>query len=138
MKETVKNVVKFTADARKGVQSMVDAYKDMREVNSRKDLPPDKTGVDKFFHARANFEAAEHGPGGKFAAKVISDSRELVNMAQGMFSKEARKDSAADQEANKHGRNGGDPNVYKPKWLPAEYWEHLKQEKQEEKQAVHP
>lgn len=30
-------------------------------------------------------------------------------------------DSAADQIANRWGRNGGDPNVYRPKGLPKRY-----------------
>ncbi len=31
-------------------------------------------------------------------------------------------DSEADQRANRWGRNGGDPNIYRPKGLPNKYW----------------
>ncbi len=31
-------------------------------------------------------------------------------------------DSEADQRANRWGRNGGDPNLYRPKCLPTNYW----------------
>ncbi|XP_041074052.1 serum amyloid A isoform X2 [Polyodon spathula] len=74
-------------------------------------------GADKYFHARGNFEAAQRGPGGKWAAEVISDAREAWQSFQGR----GHKDTAADQEANRHGRNGGDPNHYRPAGLPEKY-----------------
>ena len=39
------------------------AYSDMREANYK--------NSDKYFHARGNRDAAERGPGGVWAAKVI-------------------------------------------------------------------
>ena len=39
------------------------AYSDMREANYK--------GADKYFHARGNYDAAQRGPGGAWAAKVI-------------------------------------------------------------------
>ena len=39
------------------------AYSDMREANYK--------GADKYFHARGNADAAQRGPGGAWAAKVI-------------------------------------------------------------------
>ena len=30
-------------------------------------------------------------------------------------------DSAKDQEANRHGQNGGDPNKYRTKYFPGKY-----------------
>lgn len=42
---------------------MFRAYRDMRKANWRES--------DKYFHARGNYDAAEKGPGGKWAAKVI-------------------------------------------------------------------
>ena len=39
------------------------AYRDMKEANYK--------GADKYFHARGNYDAAQRGPGGVWAAKVI-------------------------------------------------------------------
>lgn len=44
---------------------MFSAYKDMREANWK------EPGTDKYFHARGNYDAAQRGPGGKWAAEVI-------------------------------------------------------------------
>uniref|UniRef100_S4RZ41 Serum amyloid A protein n=1 Tax=Petromyzon marinus TaxID=7757 RepID=S4RZ41_PETMA len=94
----------FFSEAVGGTRDMVRAYQDMKEANY--------IGADKYFHARGNYQAAQRGPGGRFAAAVISNAREILRPG---------KDSAADQEANRHGRNGGDPNVYRPKGLPGKY-----------------
>lgn len=47
-----------------------------------------------------------------------SDARELV---QTKSSGHGASDSAADQAANRWGRNGGDPNRYRPRGLPERY-----------------
>uniref|UniRef100_A0A8C0HK08 Serum amyloid A protein n=1 Tax=Chelonoidis abingdonii TaxID=106734 RepID=A0A8C0HK08_CHEAB len=44
------------------------AYSDMREANYK--------NADKYFHARGNYDAAQRGPGGKWAAEVISGGRQ--------------------------------------------------------------
>uniref|UniRef100_A0A3Q4BPI2 Serum amyloid A protein n=1 Tax=Mola mola TaxID=94237 RepID=A0A3Q4BPI2_MOLML len=85
------------------------AYRDMREANWK--------NSDKYFHARGNYDAANRGPGGRWAAKVISDAREFIPSRSG----HGASDSAADQAANRWGRNGGDPNVYRPPGLPKKY-----------------
>lgn len=36
-------------------------------------------------------------------------------------------DSAADQKANHWGRNGGDPNRFRPQGLPKNYWTYKKE-----------
>ncbi|XP_060603361.1 serum amyloid A-1 protein-like [Ruditapes philippinarum] len=88
---------------------MYRAYSDMKES--------DWKYSDKYFHARGNYDAAQHGTGGRHAAKVISDAREVY----GFFFGDSPADRAADQEANEHGRNGGDPNKYRPRGLPKKY-----------------
>ncbi|XP_076065353.1 serum amyloid A-3 protein-like isoform X2 [Oratosquilla oratoria] len=88
---------------------MARAYVDMRRANYK--------GSDKYFHARGNYDAAQRGPGGRWAAKVISDARESVQSSSGR----GASDTAADQEANEWGRNGGDPNKYRPRGLPDKY-----------------
>ncbi|MEQ2204176.1 hypothetical protein XENOCAPTIV_009168 [Xenoophorus captivus] len=54
------------------------AYKDMRDANW--------INSDKYFHARGNYDAAQRGAGGRWAAEVISDAREWVqgNSGRGM------------------------------------------------------
>ncbi|KFV96126.1 Serum amyloid A protein, partial [Fulmarus glacialis] len=93
-----------------GAWDMLKAYWDMREANYK--------NADKYFHARGNYDAAQRGPGGAWAAKVISDARENW---QGEWSGRGAEDTRADQEANEWGRNGGDPNRYRPAGLPSKY-----------------
>ncbi|NXM74629.1 SAA protein, partial [Serilophus lunatus] len=100
----------FVRDAAGGAWDMFRAYKDMREANYK--------GADKYFHARGNYDAAQRGPGGAWAAKVISDAREGW---QSRVSGRGAEDTRADQEANAWGRRGGDPNVYRPAGLPRKY-----------------
>nr|XP_046244592.1 amyloid protein A-like [Scatophagus argus]XP_046244600.1 amyloid protein A-like [Scatophagus argus] len=100
---------KFPAQAARGSRDMLRAYRDMRKANWK--------NSDKYFHARGNYDAARRGPGGKWAAKVISDGREWVQQKMG----HGASDSAADQIANRWGRNGGNPNVFRPKGLPSRY-----------------
>lgn len=42
---------------------MLQAYRDMREANWK--------DSDKYFHARGNYDAAQRGAGGRWAAEVI-------------------------------------------------------------------
>ncbi|XP_021381344.2 serum amyloid A protein-like [Lonchura striata] len=100
----------FVRDAAGGAYDMFRAYKDMREANYK--------GADKYFHARGNYDAARRGPGGAWAARVISDARE--NWQSGVSGRGAE-DTRLDQEANAWGRSGGDPNRYRPKGLPSKY-----------------
>ncbi|XP_005522372.1 PREDICTED: serum amyloid A protein-like [Pseudopodoces humilis] len=99
----------FVRDAAGGARDMLRAYLDMREANY--------IGADKYFHARGNYDAARRGPGGAWAARVISDARESLQS----FGGRGAEDTRADQEANAWGRNGGDPNRYRPKGLPSKY-----------------
>ncbi|NXU66401.1 SAA protein, partial [Horornis vulcanius] len=100
----------FVRDAAGGSWDMYRAYRDMREANYK--------GADKYFHARGNYDAARRGPGGAWAARVISDARENW---QGSVSGRGAEDTRLDQEANAWGRSGGDPNRYRPKGLPSKY-----------------
>ncbi|NXP58751.1 SAA protein, partial [Chloropsis cyanopogon] len=101
---------KFVRDAVGGARDMYRAYRDMREANYR--------GADKYFHARGNYDAARRGPGGAWAARVISDARENW---QSRVSGRGAEDTRLDQEANAWGRRGGDPNRYRPRGLPSKY-----------------
>ncbi|XP_016337197.1 serum amyloid A-5 protein-like isoform X2 [Sinocyclocheilus anshuiensis] len=101
----------YPGQAIDGAKDMFCAYQDMREANWK--------NSDKYFHARGNYDAASRGPGGRWAAEVISNAREAL---QGLGdSGRGKVDSEAEQEANRWGRNGGDPNRYRPKGLPNKY-----------------
>ncbi|NXC25379.1 SAA protein, partial [Campylorhamphus procurvoides] len=106
----VRRAGQFARDAVGGSWDMLKAYRDMREANYK--------GADKYFHARGNYDAARRGPGGAWAARVISDAREGW---QSSVSGRGAEDTRADQEANEWGRRGGDPNRYRPKGLPSKY-----------------
>ncbi|NXD95482.1 SAA protein, partial [Chaetorhynchus papuensis] len=108
--QAVARAGQFVRDAVGGARDMFRAYKDMREANYK--------GADKYFHARGNYDAARRGPGGAWAAKVISDARENW---QSRVSGRGAEDTRADQEANEWGRRGGDPNRYRPAGLPRKY-----------------
>ncbi|XP_061189049.1 serum amyloid A-5 protein-like [Saccostrea echinata] len=109
-KEKVQSGIDFAKQAAQGAGDMNRAYSDMKEANWK--------NSDKYFHARGNYDAAKRGPGGAWAAKIISDARE--NYQSGL-SGQGAEDTAKDQEANEWGRKGGDPNKYRPKGLPDKY-----------------
>ncbi|KAI8495557.1 Serum amyloid A protein [Branchiostoma belcheri] len=106
----VRTAVDRTREAVQGAGDMYRAYSDMREANWK--------NSDKYFHARGNYDAARRGPGGRWAAEVISNAREGY---QSGLSGQGEADTRADQEANRWGRNGGDPNRYRPAGLPDRY-----------------
>uniref|UniRef100_A0A2K6DKZ6 Serum amyloid A protein n=1 Tax=Macaca nemestrina TaxID=9545 RepID=A0A2K6DKZ6_MACNE len=53
----------FLGGAYDGARDMWRAYSDMKEANY--------INSDKYFHARGNYDAAQRGPGGVWAAEVI-------------------------------------------------------------------
>uniref|UniRef100_A0A8C2W2V7 Serum amyloid A protein n=1 Tax=Chinchilla lanigera TaxID=34839 RepID=A0A8C2W2V7_CHILA len=99
----------FVKEAGQGARDMWRAYSDMREANYK--------NSDKYFHARGNYDAAQRGPGGAWAAKVISDAREGIQSLLG----HGAEDTRADQFANEWGRSGKDPNHFRPAGLPSKY-----------------
>ncbi|XP_059133344.1 serum amyloid A-3 protein-like [Peromyscus eremicus] len=99
----------FMKEAGQGTRDMWRAYSDMKEANWK--------NSDKYFHARGNYDAAQRGPGGAWAAKVISDAREGIQR----FTGRGAEDSRADQLANEWGRSGRDPNHFRPAGLPSKY-----------------
>ena len=76
----------------------------MRDANTH--------GADKYFHAKANCEAAQLGIVGSMIAKAISDLREWIDSYKNIKIKkytieESIKDIQADLEANQEGRDLG-------------------------------
>lgn len=93
-------------------------YNDMRTANT--------IGADKYFHCKANCEAAQRGWVGKATACVISDAREGVDQYVKMDPASA---SQADQVANMAGRSGAGSGgaceavcgAFRPNGLPSGY-----------------
>ncbi|HEY7811306.1 MAG TPA: RHS repeat-associated core domain-containing protein [Allosphingosinicella sp.] len=81
-------------------------YNDMRKANT--------IGADKYFHCKANCEAASRGPVGEFVAEKISNAREITDQR---VKGDPRSASQADQRANRQGRGAGatkrDPGICK-------------------------
>ncbi|XP_062869135.1 serum amyloid A [Trichomycterus rosablanca] len=93
----------------RGSRDMWRAYRGMMEANLK--------NSEKYFLARGNYDAASRGPGGRRDAKVISDGREWIQER----TRKGNEDAEADQFANEWGRNGNDPNFFRPPGLPSKY-----------------
>jgi RHS repeat-associated protein len=94
-------------------------YRDMRDANT--------IGADKYFHCKANCEAAQRGKQGQQMACLISDGREWFDQN---IKGDPASASAADQAANQYGRNQGASSSQscsqlcaplRPNGLPASY-----------------
>ncbi|XP_065737850.1 serum amyloid A-2 protein isoform X2 [Phocoena phocoena] len=104
----------FLGEAYEGAKDMWRAYSDMKEANYK--------NSDKYFHARGNYDAAQRGPGGVWAAEVIRENLQRVtDLFQHGDSGHGVEDSKADQFANEWGRSGKDPNYFRPAGLPSKY-----------------
>ena len=95
-------------------------YYDMRDANWK--------NSDKYFHAKANFQATHRGPGGQFFAVHFSNLREIWDQN---IKKYPRFDSELDQKANLFGRTQANffsqsnyknaLKIYRPFNLPTKY-----------------
>ena len=97
----------------------------LTNYNNMKDA--DTHGADKYFHAKANYEAAQQGILGSAVAKLISDIREWSDSYRNINEKkytleESNKDINEDQAANDEGRRLGRENPTAP---PYEILKHL-------------
>ncbi len=91
----------------RSAEDFVRNYKNMKEANT--------INSDKYFHAKANCEAAQNGIAGAVVSRGISDLRELTDvynntLRKGMTLQESYEDSIKDQEANRFGRTQGTNN----------------------------
>ena len=91
--------------------AFISNYKNMKDANT--------IGADKYFHAKANYEAAQQGIAGSTVAKIISDLRELTDSYRNIHEKGytpefSKQDSEEDQNANIEGRNLGFKYSTKP------------------------
>ncbi|MEN3157788.1 RHS repeat-associated core domain-containing protein [Alkalimonas sp. NCh-2] len=71
-------------------------YRHMREANT--------IGADKYFHCKANCQAASRGLGGRVESYLLSEIRELLDQ---YFKGDSRMECDADREANDYGRKHG-------------------------------
>ena len=125
---SLNNCINGLEQIKGAVNDFIQNYKDMKEANT--------IGADKYFHSKANCDAAKRGEIGALVAKGISDLREFTDtfknvLFKGMTLAESIKDSIEDQEANKYGREQGrnNPNEdssilidkYRPNGLPDRY-----------------
>lgn len=101
-----------------GTGDFISNYSDMRQANWK--------GADKYFHCKANCEAAQRGSGGSDAACTISNTREWWDQN---IKRYPASDSAEDQTANRYGRNQGSSGAscsqicapFRPASLPPQY-----------------
>jgi hypothetical protein len=121
------DVVNYWGETSAATGDFVQNYQDMRQAKW--------IGADKYFHCKANCQAAQHGPGGDDAACTISDTREWVdlNIKGRLLNMKGYTpaDSAADQIANRHGRGQGAMSpvgscvaacsAFRPIGLPSQY-----------------
>jgi len=108
----------FTNQISGATRDFLRNYNDMRTANT--------IGADKYFHCKANCEAAQRGWVGKATACIISDGREGVDQYVKMDPASA---SQADQVANVAGRSGATSGgacetvcgAFRPNGLPSGY-----------------
>lgn len=95
----LEDVVEFFPDAFGADKDFWDNYTDMRDANT--------IGADKYFHCKANCEAARRGPGGATEASLVSETRELLDQ---YIKGDPPAACNADRAANDHGREAGRKN----------------------------
>uniref|UniRef100_A0A671G6T8 Serum amyloid A protein n=1 Tax=Rhinolophus ferrumequinum TaxID=59479 RepID=A0A671G6T8_RHIFE len=88
------------------MKDMWSAYSDMREANYK--------DSDRYFYACRNYDAAQKGPGGAWAAKVISNARENSQRVTDLF-------NYGDSGHEVEGTSGKDPNHFRPAVLTDKY-----------------
>uniref|UniRef100_A0A8C3WRJ1 Serum amyloid A protein n=1 Tax=Catagonus wagneri TaxID=51154 RepID=A0A8C3WRJ1_9CETA len=104
----------FFKEAVQGTSDLLRAYWDMKEANYQ--------NSGRYFRARGNYEASQRGPGGIWAAKIISN---VGGYFQGLLhyfgSSYEREDQVSNQRAEEWGRSGQDPGHFRPAGLPEKY-----------------
>ena len=87
------------ADTVGAVGDFLGNYLDMRKAWTQ--------GADKYFHCKANCEAAKRGLAGEGAAENMSEARELTDQ---YLKGDEPKDCDEDRKANAQGRDGANSN----------------------------
>ncbi|XP_057604630.1 serum amyloid A-4 protein-like isoform X1 [Hippopotamus amphibius kiboko] len=107
----------FFKAAVQGTSDMWRAFWDMKEANYQ--------NSGRYFRARGNYEAAQRGPGGIWAAKILSNIGEYLqgflhkfSLGSGSYGLE---DQVSNRKAEEWGRSGQDPGRFRPAGLPKKY-----------------
>ncbi|XP_057604632.1 serum amyloid A-4 protein-like isoform X3 [Hippopotamus amphibius kiboko] len=104
----------FFKAAVQGTSDMWRAFWDMKEANYQ--------NSGRYFRARGNYEAAQRGPGGIWAAKILRENAQRVtDLFKPGSSGHGREDSRTNRAADEWGRSGKDPNHFRPAGLPDKY-----------------
>ncbi|NP_001344424.1 serum amyloid A4, constitutive precursor [Macaca nemestrina] len=76
----------------------------------------------RYFYAQGNYDAAERGPGGVWAAKLISSTRVYLQGFLDYYlfgnSSTVLEDSKSNEKAEEWGRSGKDPDRFRPDGMP--------------------
>lgn len=118
--DAVSGAVRVPVQAVGAAGDVVGNYVDMRLANVR--------DADKYFHCKANFEAAQRGGSGAAVGEALSDAREWYGRN---IKGDPITDSNADQIANRYGRTAAQSGAYstapgacaryRPRGLPTKY-----------------
>lgn len=125
------DIIEFFPDAIGADSDFWRNYRHLRQDVKEQNL----IGSDKYFHCKANCEAARRGPGGELESWLLSESREFHDQYLKKILHGKKNDSPeacnADRRANNHGRQSGsnDRNVdcsqacsgFRPKSLDPKY-----------------
>ncbi|XP_040092670.1 serum amyloid A-4 protein [Oryx dammah] len=107
----------FFKEAVQGASDLWRAYWDMREANFQ--------NSGRYFRARGNYDAAQRGPGGVWAAKIISNVGEYLQgfLHQIYLGRDSYglEDQVSNRRAEEWGRSGQDPDRFRPAGLPKKY-----------------
>ncbi|XP_073898785.1 serum amyloid A-4 protein-like [Castor canadensis] len=107
----------FFKEAFQGAGDLFKAYWDLQVANHQNSC--------RYFHARGNYDAAQRGPGGIWAAKMISHAK---NYLQGLLSQyypascnHDLENLESNQRAEEWGRSGKSPDHFRPPDLPEKF-----------------
>nr|XP_026254786.1 serum amyloid A-4 protein-like [Urocitellus parryii]XP_026254787.1 serum amyloid A-4 protein-like [Urocitellus parryii] len=107
----------FFKEAIQGTADLWRAYWDMKVA--------DHQNSERYFHARGNYDAAQRGPGGIWAAKMISTAGKyfqgLLNQYYYGGGHRGWENIQANQKAEEWGRRGKDPKHFRPSDLPEKF-----------------
>ena len=93
------DIIEFFPDAIGADIDFAQNYVNMRQANT--------IGADKYFHCKANCEAASRGPGGTLESLILSELREQMDEH---IKGDSPQSCIADRQANNRGRQGGRNN----------------------------
>jgi RHS repeat-associated protein len=114
------DIIEFIPDAIGADLDFIRNYRDMRAANT--------IGADKYFHCKANCEAAKRGPGGALESYLVGEGRELTDRyIKGDPASACDADRRANDQGRKSGRNNRNVNCskacanFRPKGLNPKY-----------------